>query len=343
MMTTQLGRRHRPFPRGTLATILLVVALAAGTPASAGEWTIEFAPLLMDAWGHDQQVLTVGELTIDNETGNLIDTQTPVRIETNSGGAYRGRFQYGGGRWSWGIVYLWFNTSQDQVGRSVSAGGGPDLVVFETANRLYGSSGPNEVLFFNVLEDTDLAIWTMDLYAARRLTASPDDRGISLVLGLRIGDFDNDYRAVTGLEDAAGTRYDASSNYGAMVGPVTGLRAEARRGRHSFEAFFSQSVLLGEADLSIRTRDYLGSFSAEPAFVVDEMYARTQDVAIPISELRLEWSYQLTRSLALGLMADAATWWDVPVPPGVVPGGGPKLQENTIVFFGLGGSLRVTL
>ena len=210
------------------------------------------------------------------------------------------------------------------------------------ANRIYFSSSPDEVLFFNVLEDTDLAIWTADLYA-RRTLAEGDDSSISLVFGLRVGDFDNDYRAITGIEGRGGTRQDASSNYGAMTGPLVGLVADGRRGKHTFQGYLSQSVLLGEAGLATRTRDFVGPFSAEPSFVIEETFDHVQDVAIPISELRLDWRYQVTRRLSLGLGVNASTWWDVPVPPGVLPGGGPKLHENTIVFYGLGGGLRVTL
>ena len=340
------GKRIKPhqlLERGALAITLLLFVLAAvaARPARAGEWTIEFEPLLMDAYGHDQHVMTAHDLSVD--TGTLVDNQTAVSIDTNSGGAYRGKIQYSRGKWGWGVDYLWFNTSQDQAARSAAATGTGDLAAFEIADRSYVSTGPSEVLFFNVLEDTDLAIWTMDLYAERSLAESPDS-GISLIFGLRIGDFDNDYRAVTGVEGIAGTRQDASSNYGAMYGPLVGLTAGARRGKHSFEGYLSQSVLLGTAELSTRARDFLGPLSAEPVFVIDQRLDESQDVAIPISELRLKWAYQLTRRLSLGLVANAATWWDIPVPPGVVPvvGGAQTLNENTIVFFGLGGGVRMT-
>ncbi|MCP4246764.1 MAG: hypothetical protein GY778_06920 [bacterium] len=341
---TEPSRSNRVIESRTLAISLLSLLLAAtaADPTWAGEWTIEFEPLLMDAYGHDQHVMTVSDLAIDLAAGSLVDSQVPVSIDTNSGGAYRGKFQYDRGRWGWGVDYLWFNTSQNQVGHTASGNGPFDPVAFEIADRSYVSNGPDEVLFFNVLEDTDLAIWTMDIYAERSLTESPDS-GISLLFGLRIGDFDNDYRAVTGVEGLAGTRQDASSNYGAMVGPVVGLNAKARRGKHTFEGYLSQSVLLGEAGLSTRKRDFLGPFNADPVFVIDETFNHIQDVAIPISELRMKWSYQITRRLALGLVANAATWWDIPVPPGVIPGSGPTLHENTIVFFGFGGGLRMTL
>ena len=340
-MTTQRNA-HCPYrPPG--APLLLALALLSGWggAAGAGEWTIEIEPLLMEAYGHDQHVLTTHELSFGG--GSLSDRQDAVSIETNSGGAYRGKFLYARGRWSWGVEYLWFNTSQDSPDRTAAAAGGGDGVGFEIAGRLYFSNSPDEVLYHRVLEDTDLAIWTLDLHARRVLAEGPDS-GISLLFGLRIGDFDNDYRAVTGLEGVAGTRQDASSNYGAMYGPLVGLAARARRGKHRFDGYLSQSVLLGTADLSSRARDFLGPEVAEPQAFVDETFSQSRDVAIPISELRLKWGYQLTRRLGVNLSASAAAWWDVPVPPGVVPvfDGGRMLNENTIVFFGLGAGLRTT-
>ena len=60
-------------------------------------------------------------------------------------------------------------------------------------------------------------------------------------------------------------------------------------------------------------------------------------MAIPITELRLGWRYQVTEMLGLGLGASTATWRDVPVPPGHAPiaGGDELLEEDTIVLFGL--------
>jgi hypothetical protein len=321
--------------------VTLALVVGAGSPARGGEWRIEFEPLLMDAYGHDQHVMTVHDFSADQ--GTMIDTQTPASITTNSGGAYRGTFQYGSGKWAWGVDYLWFNTSQDQVDLSVAAAGVGDLLVYEIADRSYVSTDPSEVLFFRVLEDTDLAIWTMDLYAERVL-AERLGSSLSLMLGLRVGDFDNDYRAVVGVEGINGARQDASSNYSAMYGPLVGLTATARRGKHSVEGYLSQSIILGTAGLSTRARDFVGPYGEAPAFVFEQLFNESQDVAIPISELRLEWSYQLTRRLALSLNADTSTWWDVPVPPGVIPvaGGAQQLHENTIVFFGLGGGFRLT-
>ena len=53
---------------------------------------------------------------------------------------------------------------------------------------------------------------------------------------------------------------------------------------------------------------------------------------------------RLTRLLSLVAGAQASVWWDVSVPPGVVPGddGDEAFHENTLVSLGLSSGLKVT-
>jgi hypothetical protein len=68
-----------------------------------------------------------------------------------------------------------------------------------------------------------------------------------------------------------------------------------------------------------------------------------RDIAIPITEFRIKWTCELSRIIGVGLGADTSVWWEVPVPPGVMPldGGIGILHENTIVFFGVLGAVEV--
>jgi hypothetical protein len=174
---------------------------------------------------------------------------------------------------------------------------------------------------------------------------------VRIQLGLRNADFDNDYRAVVGIVDSGGRRIDASSNYGRLMGPLVGLVGEIDQGRGHFKWYIGQSLVFGEAELTHRARDFSGPLeTAVPiegeiatAFA-DIGFRALQDVAIPITEFRLGWSYRLTRRLELGAGMNVSAWWDVPVPPGVVPsaaGGSTQLLENTIVYSGLSGTLEI--
>jgi hypothetical protein len=323
---------------GRCIPIVLALTAAVGT-ARAADWTSSFEAIFMDVYGHDPHVLTI----LETDPGSVA-TRTGVALETESKLAYRGEFQYQREVWGLGIDFSWITTGQ-QLDRSAAATGAAGDVLFEVAGATFTSSAPGENLYFQRLEDTDLNAWAFDLYAMRRLSGSAAS-GVAFRFGLRVADFDNDFRAAAGIEGVRGLRIDASSNYGALRGPLIGLTGRFERGHNVFEASIGQSVVFGEAELSNRRRMFTGSFSEEPdpAFVSDGTFRMLQDVAIPMTDLRLEWKYRLGRMVALGLSANASTWWNVSVPPGVVPaeGSAPALHENTLVFSGVGALVEIS-
>lgn len=327
-----------------LAAALAMALLATG-PARAGEgeWTLQFEPMVMTAYGHDQHVLTIHEFDLFSTVQT--DDKTAVNLETDSGPAYRGEFRYTRGQWGLGLDFFWFSTTQDAADRTAAANfqGPIHQIDFEIADRSFSSFDPRQVLFYSVLEDTDLAAWTLDLYGLRTLAEKPES-AIHLLFGIRFGDFDNDYRAVVGVQDVRGARLDASSNYGLMMGPMVALAGDVTRGRNTLTAHLGQSVLIGSAELTRMTREFTGPFGEDPFFVIRETFRKDQDVAIPITEFRLKWSYRLTDRLAFGAGAHTSAWWDVSVPPGIIPiiDGDEVLHENTIVFFGLLAALELS-
>lgn len=330
--------------RAAVAGAVALAAWGIGAPARAdeGEWSLQLEAIFMEVYGHDQHVLTVHEIDLDATPPT--ENNTAVNLDTDSGPAYRGEFQYTRNQWGWGVDFFWFMTSQGTPDRTAAADGGPfDEVVFEVADRELTSSDPNEVLFYNVLEDTDLAVWTLDLYGIRTLAEKPESH-IDLHFGVRFGDFDNDYRAVVGIEDVAGVRLDASSNYGRMMGPLVGLAASAHHGRNEIEAYLGQSLLVGDVELTNSARELVGPFNEMPSFVAQKTFRKDQEVGIPVTDFRFKWMFRVSDRLSLGAGAHASAWWDVPVPPGVIPiqDGDEVLHENTIVFFGLVGAVKLT-
>ena len=340
-----------PGPRplsGLSLAVLLASAPGAGRSAHAeeGTWTVEVAPMYTQVYGHDQHVLTLHEIDVDSTP--RLDRKTAVSLDTDDAFAYRGEFQYTRGQWGLGLDFFWFVTTQNAAPRTAAADGasGPiDQVVFEVADRGFTSSNPGEILFFNLLEDTDLEFWTVDLYAIKTLAETPKS-ALRLRVGLKIGDFDNDYHAVVGVENVAGLRLDASSNYDRLMGPLVGLAGSFHRGRHSLEGYLGQSVLFGTAEkLTVTSREFTGPFSETPAFFAAETLRQEQvDVAIPITELRIKWSFRLSDLISLVAGSQASAWFDVSVPPGVVPGegGDEAFHENTLVSIGLFSGARLT-
>ena len=331
----------------TLAAFFTLLALATAAPARAGEWTLRLEPTLMSASGHDQHVLNIHE--ISSGTSPTQEAITAVRLDTDSGLAWRSQLRYRTGRWAWGVDVTVFYTDQGTADRTGAAGGEVDQVRFEVADRSFASTDPSEVLFYGVLDDTSLQTWTADLYALRTI-AEQAGGSLQLQLGLRTADFDNDYRAVVGVEDIGGRRLDASSNYDRMMGPLVGLVAVAQCGRSSFEGAIAQAVLLGSVELSSTAREFTGPLSAAfpveaelPTTTSQSRFRAEEDVAIPVTDLRIGWTYRVTEWLGLGLTANASAWWDVPVPPGVIPAedGLETLHESTIVFLGLSAAVEL--
>lgn len=327
--------------RALLAPVVLgALLLAEGDGvARAADWKSSFEGVFLDVFGHDPLVLTI------LETGGPppATARTGVALETESKLGYRADLQVRRGTWGLGAEFFWITTGQ-QLERSASASAAGGDVTFEVGGGAFTSTSPAEALYFRRLEDTDLNAWSFDLYAARQLGGSAE-RGVEARAGLRVADFDNDHRTAAGIEGVRGLRTDASSNYGAMRGPLLGLKGWTARGRNAFQASIAQSVVFGEAELSNRRRAFTGGGFAEDApFVSDATFATTRDSAIPMTDLRLVWTYRLTRSIAAGLSATASTWWDVPVPPGVVPaeGAAVALDENTLVFSGVGVVIEIS-
>jgi hypothetical protein len=314
----------------TVRVALFLVLAAVTSSAHAGDWSLRLEPILMDVYGHDQHVLTIHELTSSS------DTRSALSLEADADLTFRGEIQYTWKQWGLGVDFLWFSASQLAESHR-AADGSIDEVVFATPDRSYSSIDPDQLLFYEVLEDTDIAAWTVDLYAMRTLAEKPES-GIRLLFGIRFADFDNDYRAVVGAEGIAGTRYDASSNYDLMIGPLVGLAGYVELGKSQIEGYLGQSVVLGQVELTSMMRDFTGPFSEEPdpAFHAQQSFSLIQDVAIPITELRLSWTYRFNRYLAAGIDANASAWWDLPVPPGAIPSAGSDaLDESTLLFFGM--------
>lgn len=334
------ARKHR-----MAVTIVAVVSIgvAAGSAIGAenSEWTLRLEPMYMDAFGNDRQVLRVRQLDLDATPST--DTATPGALDTEGTLVNRFTVQYKRANWQdWtlGFDVIYFGSAQGRPNRTAAAEGAAgtvDEVVFEVADRSFTSDDPAEALSFDVLEDTDLEAWTMDLYGFRTLAEAPE-RKLYLLLGLRSADFDNDFHGVAGVDSVNGSLIDASSNYDRMQGPLLGLIGEIQLGKNTLTGYIGQSVVFGSTNLSRTIRDYVGDPST---IVAEDTYRRIMDVSIPITELRIRWMHPISKRFSVGATVNASVWSDVPVPPAIEPGlAGGGVDKNTIVFFGLGAAVE---
>ena len=316
----------------------LLAALALALPAEAQRpgWRIRLEPIHLDLRGHDPHVLTIHDADLPSAT----DRRSAVLLDTRSDAAWRGELRHQGARWAFGAEFTWFQTVQDAPVLSRAAAAGEE-VTFEIADDEFVSAAPDEVLYYRTLDDTELALWTLDLFGEHTLAESGGAR-LALRFGVRFADFDNDYRAVVGLEDVAGTRVDAESNYGRMTGPLVGVTGSVVMGDVGLEGQLAQAVVLGEPTWNGQSRRFTGPFGGSPAYVSETTFGTTASVTIPISELQVRARYGFGW-FALGAGLHASAWWDVGVPPGLTPveGGGQLLAENTLVLLGLSGFAEI--
>ena len=324
-------------PSRMAAIVVATLAFAVPAHAQHRHWTLRLEPSHVTPYGHDQHVLTIHQV----DPAAASEDKTAVTLETQADWAYRGGLEYANAGWTWGFSFWWFQTTQQTPEESRAATGGGDAVTFEAADVSFTSTDPAEVLYFRLLEDTELATWTMDLYGERTLVHSGANR-LGLRFGIRFADFDNDYRAVLGIEDSEGSRLDAESNYARMTGPLVGVSGTTLLGPVGLEGQLSQSVVMGDVRFNTQARAFTGPADS-PTYTFTEKFGTSERIAIPITELRIRGTVEVIDHVSLGLGVEAASWWDVGVPPGLVPGpgGDQVLHENTLVYVGIAGVLAL--
>ena len=64
----------------------------------------------------------------------------------------------------------------------------------------------------------------------------------------------------------------------------------------------------------------------------EEAFFKRETVAIPITETRCKWLYDVSDRISVGLGVFASVWIDAPAAP--VLAFPPRLEENTLVFAG---------
>lgn len=327
-----------------MRSILLAVALlvAAMSPALAEEdrWSIDVEAVSLDVGGNDRIVLADRAFAAGGPT-----TQTTHQLDTGSTFGYRAELHRAGDRWSFGFDFLIYRTDQEFDPRTGAAGSSAAERIFLVGGGQVVSDDPSERLYFQRLDDTTIELWAADFVASRAI-ARGNGRELRLGLGLRAADFDNDYRAVVGIEGVGGLRLDSSSNYDRMHGPLVALAGSIERGRNRFEGTLGQAVVFGDVELSSGLREFAGpptlDVDAEFPAIRAERFNKVESVTIPMTELRLEWRYRVTARIALGAGAFLAAWWDLAVPPGVVAGSTlDTLDENTLELYGASGGVTV--
>lgn len=330
MKTGALGGRRAP----AVTALAFGIGIVSATAGGAATWSVEIEPTYFEVGGHDPHVAT-----LERSGGTRA-----LELETEAALGYRASLLHERGRWDYGLDFFIHRTDQAADLVREAASGPADRRMLAVPNRTFVSTSPGEVLYFQRLEDTTVELWVLDLYARRAFEG--DDGPWSFLLGVRNADFDNDHRAIAGIDGVRGTRIDASSNYSRMIGPLLGVAATVERGRHTLHADLRQSVVFGDLELERTLRDFTGPpgpFAGPPeevpAGLAEERLAATDSVTVPMTDLALRWRWRLGEHWTLGASLGATAWWDLPVPPGVNPTRPESREETTLVTYGLGATV----
>ena len=308
----------------------LLALCALGTDSAAGQegaWRFQIEAINMGVFGNDVHEATV--LTADFNALPAVEDAEGVDVELEDETALRVEIEYMRNQWGWGFDAWWFDTS-GAVGRSGLTSPSFPFVTTSVLSEVPGLTDlapPAGLGELNFNAENQLEVWTADLYAIRTLAEKPASE-INMTWGLKFGVLENSRAEV--LENTffpTEVVHGSATESSTLVGPMVALQGRARFGRQRVEGFVSQSVLIGDVDF-----DALLTFMAGDLVTERVTFTKSETVAIPVTETKFKWLYDVNDRVAVGLGVFASVWWDAPVAPLLAfP---PRLEENTIVFAG---------
>ena len=215
----------------------------------------------------------------------------------------------------------------------------------------------------------ELGIWTVDLYGIRTL-AEKEASSIDMTFGLKLGSLDIDreegqkqrafvydyYGAGFHLDNHITLESSSKADYGMMGGPTIGLQGKAQYKQLGIEGFINQSLLIGRVrysgiwtdvdDIWVVTGPVGGPFTpfSQDAYLEGRFsFSKRETITLPVTEAKLKFLYDVIGNVSIGVGGFASIWWDAPVAPKwSIPGAwtwdegtGWRLQEDTLIFYGL--------
>ena len=148
----------------------------------------------------------------------------------------------------------------------------------------------------------------------------------------------------TTYSSVGGAGNSVNSNF--LVGPSIGFNGSGKYGNNRLEGMINQSVLIGNfSRKNSLVSQYWYSYSSFPinypssySYPSVSSFSDSETVAIPVTEMKIKYLYDVTENLSLGLGFFASLWVDTPTPPAVQATG---QQYKTLVFYGGLGSINL--
>lgn len=344
----------------TLA-MLAMLGIAPAKSDSPDGWRVEFDAMYLWPQNADVDVATKtrssalggGNFTPPELMGN-------IDVEPDSDFAARVEFDYREGEWGAGVNGWWMDAdgSESYTPRSDAVGppfpdppgrnlDGVFVPSLSSVTTNIGTQGFYEDSALTVLDfetQNDLEVWKLDLYGLRELVDKPD-RQLDFLWGLELADMDNDRTDLVsemrpGVSDPGISRntetdvQKSSADWDLSLGPVVGLQGHLKRNRHRFAGSLMQSFMYADVDYSARITQ-----STRQDFVDGTVIAASSTLAgysnsdadwVPITEVKLQYLYQVNKQFSVGAGGFLSVWWDTPVAPDF-----SRNRDETIAFAGV--------
>ena len=310
-----------------------LVALASLGSAQAQErsWRLELDGVFTQVRGHDQEL---GSLNVEDAGGiPVLESEASVFSELDSDMLVHAGLERRLGRWGWALNGWWYDGADGSVDRVVSSDSANAVVVTVTTEALLPevtapdvASGQLKLRGTNHFEARSL-----DAEARRELAGG--DRGAFLLsAGLRLTGYRDERVESLGIRDNGSRRHAHVGvlRSSLLLGPVFGFHGDVRVGRHRFAGGLTQAIVFGAVDRDARYEEVAGGQLQRTTDFSDG-----RDVAIPLTELRLKWSFDLTSRWSFGAGFFGSIWWNAPVAPiGATPVGPAQTPQQTLSIAG---------
>jgi len=345
-----------------VVTVIKGVFFLVGEVNAQEGWNLQLEPMYMGVAGANSHFANI--TTSSGCCSSPVQTSftTSQNFGMGGNGTFRGQLEYMPGDWGVGISGWWFDTS-GSINQSMNASN-----VGYNSNNFTNSNGPGYWGLLKSSANNSLGVWNLDAYVIKSL-GEFQNGGINLTFGAKFGSFNNNTSEAfnPGQTGFASSYFDSYGKFAGMrsnnittnenaansasasllVGPSIGLQGSVKYGDHRLEGLLGQSVLIGNVNrkaFSVSYYSYQYSYypysytTSGPTYTYNTSFSDSETVAIPVTEMKIKYLYDVTENLSLGLGFFASLWVDTPTPPAVQAN---DQQYKTLVFYGGLGSINL--
>jgi hypothetical protein len=303
-------------------------------------------------------------LYVGGSTSTNSSNTTSQNFNMDGNVTFRGQLEYMPEDWGIGISGWWFNTSSS-LNQNLNSPPQPSysyyspVTTYSTVN--YNSNNfsvfapySNSGSVLSTSANNSLGVWNIDVYGIKTLGEFENGR-INITFGAKFGSIDNKISETFNRSPETNNSYGYfysnsesgsainSANANFLIGPSIGIQGLGKYGKHRLEGFVSQSVLIGNIDYkTITSRQYLSSYSY-PSYYAPYNYSYSysyndnmtlsgsETVAIPVTEMKIKYLYDVTENLSLGVGFFGSAWINTPMTPAAQFN---DRQYKTLFFYG---------